>query len=193
MEAKQHNYFTIASKEEEKLLHRKAERLVFPLSKKDLEQIKIVEEKFDSEENCAGIAAPQLGISKAFMVFSTPEDENFKKFRPDWTDSMPKTIWINPSYQGIEDAGKNTDYEGCFSVPDVAGLVKRYKQIYYNAFDIDGNPVSGKCEGFLARIIQHETDHLNGVLFTDIADPDTLMSLDAYRKMRSEALGNEVG
>lgn len=184
-------YYTIDSEEDAKFLRRQAERLSFPLSEEDLRDIKLVEEKYDMEENCAGLAAPQLGISKAFMLFSTPDDEALKKFRPDWTDSMPKTLWINPTYDGIESAGKNADYEGCFSVPDVAGLVKRYKKINYTAFDIEGNLISGSCEGFLARIIQHETDHLNGILFSDIAEEGTVMSIDAYRKMRAEALARE--
>lgn len=184
-------YFTIAKEEDSRFLQSEANRLSFPLSEEDLSDIKLVEAKYDSEENIAGLAAPQLGIPKAFMYFSTPDDENMKKFRPDWTDSMPKTLWINPTYEGIEDAGKNSDYEGCFSVPDVAGLVKRYKKIHYTAFDIEGNFISGSCEGFLARIIQHETDHLNGILFVDVAEPDSVLSLDAYRKMRADALSSE--
>lgn len=185
------DYFTINHEKEAELLKQKAQPLSFPLSEEDLNDLKILEAQFDSEENCAGIAAPQLGISKAMMVFSTPDDEAFKKFRPDWIDSMPKTIWINPSYQGIEDEGKNADYEACFSVPNMAGMVRRYKAIYYNAFDIEGNSVSGRCEGFLARIIQHETDHLSGILFSDIAEEGSVMSLEAYRKMRAEAIANE--
>jgi len=184
-------YYTIASKDDEALLRSPADRVSFPLSDEDIEDIKVLEAKFDSEENCSGLAAPQIGISKAFMVFSTPSDESFRKFRLDWTDSMPKTIWVNPSYEGIEDEGMNFDYEGCFSVPDMAGMVKRYKKIRYKAFDIKGCQIEGVCEGFLARIIQHETDHLNGILYTDIAEEGSVMSLDAYRKMRADALSSE--
>ena len=92
---------------------------------------------------------------------------------------MPKTLWINPTYEGIESEGKHADWEACFSVPDMAGFVKRYKKINYTAFDKDGNLVSGSCEGFLARIIQHETDHLNGVLFVDRAEEGNIMSRSA--------------
>lgn len=191
MNQQQTRYFTVENEEDAKLLHKEAKRLSFPLSSEDLKDIKLVEDKYDQEENCAGLAAPQLGISKAFMFFSTPSDESLKKFRPDWTDSMPKTLWINPTYEGIESLGKNGDYEGCFSVPDVAGLVNRFKKINYTAFDIEGNFISGSCEGFLARIIQHETDHLNGILFSDLAEEGTLLSLESYRKMRADAIAKE--
>ena len=77
---------------------------------------------------------------------------------------MPKTLWINPSYEPLGEE-MHEDYEACFSVKDIAGLVRRYKQVHYRAYDKDGKLIEGKAEGFLARIIQHEIDHLNGILF----------------------------
>lgn len=189
--SEQLRYYILDNGNDAEILRKEAKRLSFPLSEEDLRDIKLVEAKYDSEENCSGLAAPQFGISKAFMVFATPDDESFKKFRPDWTDSMPKSIWINPSYEGIENAGKHSDWEACFSVVGIAGFVPRYNKINYTAFDMEGNLISGSCEGFLARIIQHETDHLNGILFVDKAVPGTVMTIDAYRKMRAEALAAE--
>ena len=99
---------------------------------------------------------------------------------------MLKTIWINPKFTGIDEAGYHEDYEGCFSVEGVAGLVKRYKKIKYEAYAADGTPVTGTVEGFLARLIQHEIDHLDGVLFTDIATK--IIPIAEYRQMRDAAV-----
>jgi peptide deformylase len=180
----QHKYFTIDNKKEEKLLRTESRSLTFPLTAEDKAAIHTLEAQFDFEGNCAGIAAPQLGIQKKIMIFSTPNDPAMKKFRPDWTDSMPKTIWINTSYIGVEKEGMHADYEACLSAPDRACQVSRYKRIQYNAFDMDGNPIHGEANGFLARIIQHETDHLYGALCVDKAIPGTLMTIDEYRAMR---------
>ncbi len=169
------------------ILRQVAKSLIFPLSEEDLIDIQILEAKFDGEENCAGLSAPQIGISKKVMIFAAPDNPDLKKFRPDFTQSMDKAIWINPSYQPI---GKDMheDYEGCFSVENVAGLVNRHKKIRYRAQSISGEFIEGDAEGFLARIIQHETDHLNGKLFIDLVPKDKLMTLDEYRKMRAAAM-----
>ncbi len=182
------NYIVYGTPESDTILRTKSKKLNFPLSKEDLEDIKILEHKYDNEENCSGLAAPQIGITKKILIFATPKDESFKKFRPDWTQSMPKTIWINPSYRGIEEAGLNEDYEACFSVGEVAGIVPRYKKVQYEAYDIHGTFYTGIAEGFLARIMQHEIDHLDGVLFIDKAVPGSVMSIQDYREKRRQAL-----
>jgi peptide deformylase len=168
-----------------KILRTPAERIKFPLSKEDQEVLKILEAKYDAEENCAGLAAPQIGFSKAMIVFAAPDDPELKKWRPDLEQTMPKTIWINPSYEAIGDE-KVTDGEGCFSVADIVGHVARYKKIRYHAYLPDGTPVSGEASGFLARIIQHETDHINGYLFVDRTDQ--IWDLEEYRRLRREAM-----
>jgi peptide deformylase len=170
-----------------KILRTPSERVAFPLSKENQEILRILEAKFDAEENCAGLAAPQIGFSKAMIVFAAPEDPELKKWRPDLEQTMPKTIWINPSYEPIGEE-VSTDGEACFSVADIAGHVQRYTKIRYHAFLPDGRPVTGEATGFLARIIQHETDHINGVLFVDRTDD--LWSLEEYRRMRAEAMKN---
>lgn len=182
------NYVVYGTPESDAILRTKSKLLHFPLSKEDLEDIKILETKYDNEKNCSGLAAPQIGITKKILVFATPKDEAFKKFRPDWTQSMPKTIWINPTYRGIEEEGLHEDYEACFSVGEVAGLVPRYKKVHYEAYDTHGNFHSGIAEGFLARIMQHEIDHLEGILFIDKALPGTVMSIEEYREKRRKAL-----
>jgi peptide deformylase len=181
-------YVTVSShKEYNSILKTPAKDLNFPLSVDDKRDIKILEAKYDVEENCAGLAAPQIGIAKKIIVFAAEDSEELRKWRPDFTQYMPKTIWINPTYEGINQA-THDDYEGCFSVKDIAGLVKRHQKIHYHAFTPEGKEVSGEAEGFLARIIQHEVDHVRGVLFVDIAYPDSIKSVEYYRKKRDEAL-----
>lgn len=172
-----------------KVLTTRARTLAFPLTPKDLAMIQDLEAKFDQEENCAGLAAPQIGYGIRAMVFAAEEKEDIKRWRPDFTQFMPKTIWINPSYTPIGHK-KHKDYEGCFSVGGMAGEVARYVKIHYKAFLTDGTPVEGKAEGFLARLIQHEIDHTDGILYKDKAIPGTMMSIDEYREKRQKAMEN---
>lgn len=164
-----------------------AKELSFPLSEEDKHDIKVLEAKFDAEENCAGLAAPQIGIAKRVIVFAAENSEELRKWRPDFTQAMPKTIWVNPSYKSITET-THDDYEGCFSVRDIAGMVRRYQKIRYHAFTPEGKEVTGEAEGFLARIIQHEIDHINGILFVDRANQKSLISIEAYRNKREESL-----
>lgn len=161
--------------------------LVFPLQESDLKDIKILEAKFDQEKNMAGLAAPQLGISKSVIIFSVPDDPDLRKFRQDLTQFVPKTIWINPTYEPVG-TDMSEDWEACFSIANGAGPVKRYKKIRYKAFTVDGKIVEGEAEGFLARVLQHEIDHLKGRLYIDLVPEGKFMSLEAYRKMREEAM-----
>lgn len=167
-----------------------ASHVKFPLSKEDNKDIAILISKFDNEKNCAGLAAPQIGISKRVIVFAVPSDPLLKKRHPDLTETMPKTLWINPSYKPIG-TEMHEDYERCFSVKDVAALVKRYKKISYTAFNQEGNIVEGQAEGFAARVIQHEIDHLDGKLFIDLVPKDKLISIKEYREKRAEEMKSE--
>lgn len=157
-----------------------------PISDEDRLSIDTLVLKFDTEGTCAGLAAPQIGISKRIIVFATPDTPALRIWRPDLSDIMTKTVWLNPEYEGVEEQGYHEDYEGCFSVEGLAGTVRRYKQIRYTAINEQGQEIKGVANGYLARLIQHEIDHLNGVLFTDIAK-DTF-PIEEYRKMREEAV-----
>ena len=169
------------------ILFTEAKTLTFPLSQEDLNDIKTLEVKYDRETNCAGIAAPQIGINKKIIIFAVKDTPELKKWRPDLTQTMPKTLWINPSYENIG-TDKHEDYEGCFSVKDLAGRVKRFKKIRYKAYDLKGKLIEGEAEGFLARIIQHEIDHVNGILFTLKAEKGTLFTIEEYRRMRKASM-----
>ncbi|MBM3467965.1 MAG: peptide deformylase [Alphaproteobacteria bacterium] len=167
-----------------------AQELSFPLSSTDLRDISILEAKFDQEKNCAGLAAPQIGIGKQIIVFAAPGDPDVKKWRSDFTQTMDKTIWINPVYEGIGQE-KNEDYEACFSVPEVAGPVMRYKSIKFQAYTPTGDLVEGTAEGFLARIIQHEVDHVKGILYINYVPDGHLLKIEEYRRKRAAAMEAE--
>lgn len=116
----------------------------------------------NSGKNAVGLAAPQIGINKSVFVYRVPV---VKEAAVDFPDLW--TIAINPSYEPV---GKKVELmaEGCFSVPHFySKSVPRYKKIKYSYFQLDGIKVEGIAEGLKGQIIQHETDHLNGILFID--------------------------
>ena len=162
-----------------------SEEVSFPLSENDCKVINTVEAKFDQEENMAGLAAPQIGFHKQVIVFAVPEDPILKKFRPDLTDTMPKTIWLNPSYEVVGEE-TTTDYEACFSVEDLVGPVTRSTTVNYTAYDQEGNKITGKASGFLARVIQHEIDHVHGKLFIDKVPKYEIDTIEEYRAKRAK-------
>lgn len=174
-------------KERRQILRDPAEVVRFPLNDEDKKILETLEKKFDKEENCAGLAAPQIGYSKSMIIFSAPNDPLIKKWRQDLTQTMGKTCWINPSYEPIG-SDMHEDYEGCFSVDNLAGPVKRYKKVKYKATLPTGEEVEGEAEGFLARIIQHEIDHLNGLLCIDLVEEGKLLTIDEYRRKRAKAM-----
>jgi peptide deformylase len=165
------------------VLRTPAKKVTFPLDDKTREVLRHLEEKFDQEENCAGLAAPQIGYNECIFIFAVEEDEDIKKFRPDLSDTMPKSIWINPSWTALS-PDTTMDWEGCFSVADRVGRVPRFSEIAYVAWTPEGKKVEGTARGFLARAIQHEVDHLNGKLFIDHVPEGELLTRDEFRKLR---------
>jgi peptide deformylase len=180
----------LANEHQPTILRQVAAPVQFPLSAEDQRDLGLLEAKFDGEENCAGLAAPQIGISKRMLVFAAPDNPDMRKWRPDFTQAMEKTIWINPVYTAIG-SEMHSDYESCFSIIGLAGLIQRYKRIRYEATLPSGDTVSGEAEGFLARIMQHEIDHLNGILFIDRAEEGSLIGIEEYRKRRAQAMGQD--
>jgi len=121
-------------------------------------------------EISAALAAIQIGrLERAIIVRSDFDDKSARDF----------TALINPEIIKYEGAVIE-DYEGCLSVSDVYGKVPRYSKIRIKAIDIEGNEVRFKADGFLARVIQHEIDHINGVVFIDHIqdDPGAFYTLD---------------
>ncbi len=107
--------------------------------------------------NGIGLAAPQVHISKSIIIFRNPDVEE--------KDNINVTALINPKFDPV---GQDTedDWEGCLSIPGMQGLVRRYKKIKYFGYDMEGNKIQNEVTGLHARVIQHEIDHLNGILYT---------------------------
>lgn len=107
----------------------------------------------------AGIAAPQIGVSLQVVIFGVGSNPRY----PD-AEQVPYTVLINPTLtpvgEEIEDG-----WEGCLSVPGLRGVVPRYIRLHYTGFDQFGEPVDRLVSGFHARVVQHECDHLNGILY----------------------------
>lgn len=124
---------------------------------RDMTNVALDWENSRPHEVSAALAASQVGRSeRVIIVRSDFEDKNVKEF----------TALINPEIIKFE--GKiSKDFEGCLSVPDIYGEVPRYDRIRIRAMDINGNNIRFKADGFLARTLQHEVDHNNGVLFID--------------------------
>ena len=158
-----------------------SETVSFPLSKEDEEILSVLEAKHDFVKgNVTGLAAPQIGFNKKMIIFAVNPDPDIAASRLDFQQTMPRTIWINPTYHPITEQ-VHIDYELCLSVANIVGLVKRYTTINYTANLPDGSVIEGEATGFLARIIQHEIDHLNGILFIDIMEKESAMSFEEYQ------------
>lgn len=109
--------------------------------------------------NGAGLAAPQIGVGLRVVIFGVQQNSRY----PD-ADSVPETVLINPV---ITPLGEETDmaWEGCLSVPGLRGVVERYSHIRYQGFDEQGALIDRTVSGFHARVVQHECDHLDGILY----------------------------
>ncbi len=162
-----------------------AQVVELPLTEEHKTVLRELEEKFDQEKNCSGLAAPQIGYGKRIIIFDLSEDKELKKIRPDFVQFMPKTIWINPTWTPLSEE-KTTDWEACFSVKDLYGRVPRFTEVSYEAWTPSGEQVRGEAKGLLARLIQHECDHLNGKLFIDYVDPSDLKTREQVKQMREE-------
>jgi peptide deformylase len=109
--------------------------------------------------NGAGLAAPQIGVSLQVVIFSVGNNPRY----PD-AEAVPETILINPTLTTIDDA-QDSAWEGCLSVPGMRGLVSRYTHLRYQGWDQYGNAIDRTVSGFHARVVQHEVDHLWGILY----------------------------
>jgi peptide deformylase len=140
-------------------LRKKAE----PYSKGEIDP-KFVEDMVETmyKRDGVGLAAPQVNVSKQMLVATDFENEY---------------ILINPKIVARSE-GMNPEVEGCLSIPGFQGEVERPIKVVVDALDVEGNPITVKARGFLARVLQHEIDHLNGILYIDRSDPDTLVRIE---------------
>jgi len=132
----------------------------------------------------AGLAAPQIGISLRVVIFGVEKTPRY----PD-AEEVPYTILINPELTLLDDQTEE-GWEGCLSVPGMRGLVPRFKKLRYQGYDLNHNPIDRTVSDFHARVVQHECDHLDGVLypmriedlsnfgFSDVLFPDSNLQDD---------------
>jgi peptide deformylase len=125
----------------------------------ELEQL--IVDMFDTmaAESGAGLAAPQIGVSQRVVIFGVARNARY----PD-AEEVPTTVLINPV---IEPLGPEVeeDWEGCLSVPGLRGRVPRHARVRYSGFDPRGARIEREVGGFHARVVQHECDHLDGILY----------------------------
>jgi peptide deformylase len=110
--------------------------------------------------NGAGLAAPQIGVDLQVVIFGSGE------LNPRYPEApvVPRTVLINPVLTPLSD-DEEEGWEGCLSVPGMRGVVPRFKRLRYQGFDETGQPIDRTVEDFHARVVQHECDHLIGVLY----------------------------
>ncbi len=109
--------------------------------------------------NGAGIAAPQIGVSLRAVIFEVTRNPRYPQAEP-----VPYTVLINPVLDLLGDE-RDEAWEGCLSVPGLRGVVSRHTNLRYRGFDLDGRPIDRTVTGFHARVVQHEVDHLDGILY----------------------------
>jgi peptide deformylase len=109
--------------------------------------------------NGAGLAAPQIGVSQQVVIFGVGSNPRYPQ-----AEEVPYTVLINPQLEKVDEETEE-GWEGCLSVPGMRGLVPRYKKLRYRGFDRYGKPIDRTVENFHARVVQHEVDHLLGILY----------------------------
>lgn len=107
----------------------------------------------------AGLAAPQIGVGLRVVIFGFQSSPRYPDAAP-----VPETILVNPELTPLGDEIEE-GWEGCLSVPGMRGLVPRHARLRYTGFDLDGRPIDRSVDGFHARVVQHECDHLDGILY----------------------------
>ena len=110
--------------------------------------------------NGAGLAAPQIGVDLQVVIFGSDERNPRYPDRP----LVPRTVLVNPTITPLGE-DEESDWEGCLSVPGLRGVVPRWARIRYTGWDAFGDPLDRTVDGFHARVVQHECDHLWGKLY----------------------------
>ncbi|MBI3675685.1 MAG: peptide deformylase [Proteobacteria bacterium] len=118
------------------------------------------------DANGAGLAAPQVHVPLRVVVFQVPDSRAEQEFSEDerYDHTAPLTVLINPEIEVVDEAQEG-GWEGCLSVPGLRGFVERPAHIRYRGLDLEGKVVARTAKGFHARVVQHEVDHLNGILY----------------------------
>ena len=132
-----------------------------PVRRFDAELASLVSDMNDTMRalNGAGLAAPQIGVSLRVVIFEVTSNPRYPHAKP-----VPYTVLVNPQLTPLGESQED-GWEGCLSVPGLRGLVPRFKRLRYRGFDQEGSPIDRTVEGFHARVVQHEGDHLDGILY----------------------------
>ena len=138
-------------------------RVAQPVTEFDTDAIhQLVQDMADTmvAANGAGLAAPQIGVDLQVVIFGSDA------INPRYPDAppVPRTVLVNPVITPLGDE-EEEGWEGCLSVPGLRGVVPRWRRIRYTGFDPQGRPIEREAEGFHARVVQHECDHLVGKLY----------------------------
>lgn len=121
----------------------------------------LIQDMHDTMEELegAGLAAPQIGVSQQVVIFGVKFNQRY----PD-AEEVPYTVLLNPVLTPLTQEVEQ-DWEGCLSVPGLRGMVSRFTRLRYRGVDQYGKPIDRTVEGFHARVVQHECDHLQGILY----------------------------
>jgi peptide deformylase len=137
-------------------------RIAQPVRAFDTREMRqLIADMFDTMHaaNGAGLAAPQIGVDLALVIFGFRRNDRYPDAPP-----VPETVLINPTITPLGEA-EEEGWEGCLSVPGLRGVVPRWARIRYTGLDPLGQPIDREAEGFHARVVQHECDHLLGKLY----------------------------
>ena len=137
------------------------QRVAAPVTRFDAELLALIADMDDTMRalDGAGIAAPQIGVSVRVVIFELKDNPRYPQLAP-----VPYTVLVNPLVTPLG-AEQDEGWEGCLSVPGMRGLVPRHRHLRYQGVDQYGAPIERTVEGFHARVVQHEVDHLDGILF----------------------------
>jgi len=131
-----------------------------------------------------GLAAPQVHVPLQLVIFRVPAVRNFGQ-------EVPLTVLVNPVLEPLDDT-VDTQYEGCLSLPGLTGAVPRFRRLHYRGLGRGGESLDRKAEGFHARVVQHECDHLDGILYPmRMPDLGSFGFVEDIRRALDEAAGGE--
>lgn len=148
------------------ILRKPALEVHFPLGEEEKFLCEMLKQALKKEKDALGFALPQFGVSKRIIILSIPYSFVGLGLA---SSPFPPSIFINPKIKPIPSYGKEGDWEVCYSDRYYTAWVERFRQVEYEAYDENGVRFSGRAEGILARLLQHETDHLDGVMSKDVA------------------------
>ena len=167
------------------VLRRRAEEITDPTAPEVRALVSHMIETMEDAEGM-GLAAPQIHVSARLVILRTPgEDDAEEEIEDSAEDEWPGlTILVNPVIEPLGDDMAD-GWEGCLSVPGLRGMVPRYKRIRYRGSDLRGGVIDRTVEGLHARVVQHECDHLDGILYPErMTDMTKLIFESEYRHLR---------